>query len=283
MPRVIVNDHGVDIAGGVALFQQRHPATVDIYDIKHKAACLLKHRLEKNPRWQEFQREISLTRCAIQQTALGFLTPPSLKNKARFMNLEDQLNWAGHVLRILRNPSPVALQNVSVAFLREKLGWLEAYRAEAGEWAEWQDVVNTAVVFVNQQGVYAGAADDLKRNAPACYQHPTSEKLATELETFVRAESAKARAGERLPGSTEILESCFGKFKVLEREQSRGGFTGLLLAFGALLMTITQRNITAALQQSRTQFVYNWFREHLGRTPSSQRKLAYDASAIQTG
>ena len=48
IPRVIVDDHGVDIAGGVSFFQERHPETVEIYDAKHKAACLLKNRLEKN-------------------------------------------------------------------------------------------------------------------------------------------------------------------------------------------------------------------------------------------
>ena len=31
----------------------------------------------------------------------------------------------------------------------------------------------------------------------------------------------------RLPGNSEVLESCFGKFKMWEREKSKGGF-GLL-------------------------------------------------------
>src|SRR5437588_10374475 len=52
VPRVIVDDHGVDLNGGVALFQQAHPETVETYDIKHKAACLLKGRLEKDPHRQ---------------------------------------------------------------------------------------------------------------------------------------------------------------------------------------------------------------------------------------
>ena len=50
VPRVIVDDHGMDIAGGVSFFQRRHRETVEIYDTKHKAACLLKSRLEKNSR-----------------------------------------------------------------------------------------------------------------------------------------------------------------------------------------------------------------------------------------
>ena len=58
VPRVIVDDHGVDLHGGVVLFRQRHPKTAEVYDAKHTAACLPKSRLEKNPRRQEFTTHI---------------------------------------------------------------------------------------------------------------------------------------------------------------------------------------------------------------------------------
>lgn len=283
VPRVIVHDHGADIEGGVRLFRQRHPRTASIYDIKHKSACLLKRRLEKNPRWQQFQREVGATRCAIQQTELAFLVPPTPKLKSRFMNLEDQLTWAGHVLDILRNPTPAALQKASPEVLRKKLGWLEGFREEVGEWAEWQQVVNTAVIFVNRHGLYSGAVRDVKLNLPAPDHHTSSRELAGELVAFIKSEASKARRKERLPGSTEILESCFGKFKVLEREQSKGGFTSLLMAFGAMLMTLTPQNIMAALQHSKTKFVKNWKDDNLGSTLPAQRKIAFAASATETG
>ena len=101
VPRVIVDDHGVDLNGGVQIFQQSHPETVEIYDAKHKAACLLKSRLEKNPSWMAFCTKVGQARCAIQQTELGALAPPGSKPKARFMNLEGQLNWADKILAVL--------------------------------------------------------------------------------------------------------------------------------------------------------------------------------------
>ena len=44
VPRAIVDDHGADLHGGVKLFQQRHPSRSGrgVYDVKHKAACLLR-------------------------------------------------------------------------------------------------------------------------------------------------------------------------------------------------------------------------------------------------
>ena len=282
-PRVIVDDHGVDVAGGVSLFQQRHADTVEIYDIKHKSACLLKHRLQKNPRWLQFQREIGSTRCAIQQTELAFLAPTAPKIKSRFMNLRDQLHWAEHVLAILHDPPPAVLRHVSRERLREKLRWLQAFQEDVREWVAWQQVVDTAVTFVNRQGLYRGAARDLRRQLPRRYDHTTTRCLVADLLKFVRAESRKARAGERLPGSTEVLESCFGKFKVLERQQSRGGFTSLILAFGAMLTPAQRPTVRTALQHSPTQSVISWCRDNLGPTLFSKRKLAFQASATKLG
>ena len=38
----IIDDHGGDVAGGVEMFRKTHPETIEIYDITHKAACMLK-------------------------------------------------------------------------------------------------------------------------------------------------------------------------------------------------------------------------------------------------
>jgi hypothetical protein len=274
VPRVIVNDHGGDVHGGVQCFQERHAQTVEIYDAKHKAACLLKSRLEQDPRWQEFQHCLGQTRCAIQQTELAFLAPPGPKPKARFMNLATALHWADHVIAILRQPPAVIEDWVTTPRLYEKLGWLEAFADDVALWSEWQAVVDSVLGFVNQQGIYRGAAQSLRAELPPglC---ASSRSLAQELVGFVAQQARQTRPGERLPGSTEVLESCFGRFKHLEKQQARGGFTSLLLGFGALLAKTTTEAVKQALTQSTTRKVVAWCKEHLGTTVFGQRKLAY--------
>ena len=63
---------------------------------------------------------------------------------------------------------------------------------------------------------------------------------------------------ERLIGSTEVLESCFGKMKEMEKQHSRGGFTILVISFGAMLATTTTEAINAALKHSRVADVHDW-------------------------
>jgi hypothetical protein len=93
-----------------------------------------------------------------------------------------------------------------------------------------------------------------------------SEPILTTLKTLKR---------ERLPMSTEILESTFALYKQLERQHSKGGFTSLLAAFGALLKTATDETIRRAFSTVSIKDVYNWIHTNLGDTLTSQRIATY--------
>ncbi len=278
VPRVIVDDHGSDLNGGVALFQQAHPETVEIYDIKHKAACLLKGRLEKDPRWQSFCTWVGRVRCAIQQTELAALVPPGSRPKARFMNLGPQLDWAEKVLALVDHRPQAVLERTTPARLEEKLGGVREYRAELAQWRQWQDLVDAAVNQIDALGLDSNSTPELHRRLEPWRLSEESRSLAEDLLAFVEEQSSRARPGERLPGSTEVLESCFGKYKVLEKGQSQGGFTGLLASFGALLATATSQTVKQAMQAVPTRTVGEWCRKHLGKTVFAQRREIFAAA-----
>lgn len=282
VPRLMVNDYGGDIHGGVEIFQRQHPHTKEIYDIKHKAACLLKQRLEKDPSWQKFQQQVGTTRCAIQQTEMAFLAPPAPKPKARFMNLQPQLEWADGVVDILRQPPVEVLQWVSVERLQAKLGWLNEFAGFVCEWSHWQQVVNISVEHVNRYGISRDTCRELKRVLPRRFTHDSTAELAKNLLSFVETQAKQTKPNERFPGSTEVLESCFGKMKVLEKQQSRGGFTTLLVSFGAMLADMTSQTVEAAMNHSHTRDVYRWCKEQLGPTVFGKRKLAFAQRATET-
>ncbi len=281
VPRVIANDHGVDLHGGVCIFQASHPRTVEVYDTKHKAACLLKHALAQDERWSAFNSQVSQSRNAIQQTELAFLVPPGPRPKARYMNLGPLLRWGLKVLAVVTAPVQQVLQWVSRERLESKLGWLEGYREALGEWSEWQQLVDEAVVWVGQNGLSRQAGEQLGAVLERPLQWSSSAGLAAALQEFVMEQGRRARPGQRFPGSTEVVESCFGRFKTLERWQARGGLTSLVLAFGALLGEPSVAEVQAGLQSSRTPDVQQWCQDHLGTTLPAKRKIAFQPPAQQ--
>jgi hypothetical protein len=280
VPRVIVRDDGSDLRGGVALFRERHPETADVYDSKHKVACVLRHLLEADERWAAFVGQVGRTKCQVQQTELAFLAPPTLRTKARYMNLAEVVAWGSATLRLVDAPPAEVLAHTSVERLGTKLGWLATYREALAEWSELLAVARVAEDFLRRQGLYAGAAAELAAQLPHP-EHLSAMTLRQELLAHVRGQVAQVRPGERLPASTEALESSFGRFKQLEKEHSRGGFTGLLLGFGALLGHVTAEVVQAGLESCPLKQVWSWCKEKLGPSICAQRRLAYAAPPAQ--
>jgi len=288
VPRLIVSDHGADLHGGVRRFQQRHPRTVEVYDTKHKAACLIKRRLEKDEHWKRYQTLVGRARVALQQTELAWLSPPGPRLKARFMNLGPLLDWGEQALAVLQNPPP-SLEETGRRRLRETLGELAELVGPMRRWRQEQQVIKVVVERVGSHGLYAGAAADLElelnRVLPPQTREAETRELAEELTGFVAGESAKAAAGERFPGSTEVLESLFGRYKELEKQQAKGGFTSLLPAFGALVCRTASRTVMAlvdpvrqALAVKSTRSLAEWCSGKLGPTLRSLRQQALAAA-----
>ena len=276
VPRAIVKDDGSDLTGGATLFCEQHSETSTIYDIKHKTARLLKRRLEKDARWSEFNRHAGQTKLQVLQTELAFLVPPTLRSKARYMNLEPLIRWGRETLAILDAPPPEVLAHCTEKRLREKFCWLLDYRQAITDWSELLALITTTEQFVRSQGLYYGASEEVAEQLQPLVTNDTTESLYDELVAFVKTESSKAHPGERLPGSTEVLESCFGKLKALEGDQCKSGFTGLLLSIGAIVAKTTTEVVHKALESTKTNDVIDWCKKKLGQTVHSKRKQAYE-------
>ena len=122
----------------------------------------------------------------------------------------------------------------------------------------------------------AGSSDA----AGAARQGPLHEcgrvrPLGAELLSFVRSQAGKAKPGEHLLGSSEVLESLIGKGKRLHGQHSKGGFTKMLLAMAAAVVAPTSAVLREALDQVKTRDVTNWTKQNLGVSLTTQRRLAY--------
>jgi hypothetical protein len=273
-PRAIVSDHGSDVKGGVGDYCLEHSGTAAIYDIAHRGACLLKRCLERDERWAAFQKQAGQTRQRTQQTEFAALRGPSLRNKARYMNLGPVLRWGRMVLGVLDR---VPAEYATSARLEAKFGWLRAYRGALQEWWALYETVRTTARFVRRQGLYAGAERELAVLLADRLLAPATKGAAEELVAFVAEQSAAARPGERLPGSSEVLESILGAWKNFERQHAAEGFTGSVLALPAMLRDWTEPEILAALGATPTRLVREWVTTHLGPSVTAQRRAAYAA------
>ena len=275
VPRAVLCDGAVELREGVFSLNRGDSEVLVLQDFKHKAANLFKALLQPDPRFAEFSTQLARTRSAIQQTELAHLTPPSLKQKARFMNLGAILNWGMMALWVLDHPQACARQWVTAERLEEKLGWLRSFARELAEWQECQQVLNRGVGFSNRQGLGHGSSVQLGAQLLPGLQHAASRLLARQLIEFVEQAERPLQGTERLPLSTEILESSFALYKQLERQHSKGGFTSLLAGFAALPTPVTPERIRSAFTRVGIKDVKQWVHDHLGDTLTSKRAATY--------
>lgn len=276
-PKGAVHDNGADLAAGVRLLKQEKPEVQSISDSKHKAACLLKKRLQADPRWKEFQTRAAQSKTQLQQTSLAWLAPPSQRTKARYMNMEKLVVWGEKTLAVLdgKLTLPAELKREQA---QEKLGWLEDYREDLKKCKGWLETIEVVVKHVGRHGLRATTAQEVEKELG---KERSQSDLGQELLAFVKEQSKGLKEGERMPGSTEVVETCMGKLKRLEGEQSKGGFTGLLLGLGALIGKKDDRPAHQWLSHISTKEVRAWIKNNLGVTVQAARRhlaLAFRSS-----
>jgi hypothetical protein len=271
VPRAITSDNGPDLHRGIALFREAYSSTAWLYDIKHKTACLLKHAMERDAAWQMFVEKAHRFKQKVSFTPLAGLAPPQQRSKARYMNVDVLVHWARESLLLLDRPKAMRKAGLDARQVEEKLGWLRKFVPQVRRWGEMLSMVGTAEHYVRHEGIHARAAEELAGLLPKPAT-PAAQRLRKQLLEFVDVQGRQAREGERLLGSSEVLESIIGKFKDVAGERGQHGLTGMVLSIGALVGKQAVAKVEAAMTETTTQEVWDWCRSHLGRTVQSVRQ-----------
>ena len=297
IPRALISDHGSDLKSGVEKFIAVHPETISLYDIKHKTAALLKRELKQDERWEAFTKKAAQTQNSLRQTPLFPLVPPTQKTKARYMNLKPLVQWGVQSLFYLeataKNKPPLSLRqeaqtgvNPETPFelppgitsekLQEKLEWVQEFKASILQWDTMLQSIICAESCVRNQGLEHGSLLELKRQLAPLPTNEQTSRVQQELLKFVEQESMKALPQERLPGSTESLESTFGKLKALQGIHNKNGFTTFILAAAAIVAPSTPSVIYEAMSHTQATDPGAWGQKNLGKSAHAKRKMLAD-------
>jgi len=271
VPRQIVSDHGSDIKSGIERFCEKNSRTIFTYDITHKAATILKRELDTDEKWKSFISFAANTRKSLQQTSLAAIAPPNQRSKARYMNVDRLVKWGSDKLLLLDGPQYLSELGCSKEYLLERLGWLCEFRYELEEWYDMIYIIKEAESFVNIQGLYKDCHRDLKKMPTFKAATSKAKQIKIELLNFLKQESANICEGDRLLGSSEVIESIFGKTKRLESEQSKSGFTGFVLSLAAMVSETTSDVVHKALETVKTQTVNKWIKNNIESSVQSKR------------
>lgn len=280
-PRFVLCDGAVELRESVDVLCDTDQRVDVLRDFKHVAANRFESMIGRSDEFRQFQAAMGKTRCRIQQTDLAHLNPPALKTKSRFMNIAPIIAWAEMVLGVLDHPN--ADPSIDAEKLQDRLGWLRDYRQQIGSWKRCCEIIGHSLAWINRQGLERSSGEQLHRHLEElregrCEQ---SDRMLGELVEFVRSSAGQLEDGERGWLSSESLESVFGLFKRREGQQSRSGFTGLIVSIPTLLRSWSATEVRVALQRTSMKDLSAWVVEKVGPTLWSRRTQAFTRFGAQ--
>ncbi len=271
-PVATLSDRGSDLKKGVELFKKDRPGVASFYDIVHLVSRVIKSIFESDPQWDLYRK--ACCKCAnfLRQSTLAHLKPPRPKTKARYMNYDREVRWAGRAIAILdrvRSGNLNQRQQVRLSpkLVEQRLGWLDEYRGRAAVWLEviWTgQAINS---LVRRSGYTNSTPDEIRSflSKPQYSQYSQYGETRSLIERVVAEVEPMCQSfalGETMPGSTEVLESLIGKGKRL-LHHSGNSVTRQILSLAAATTEVTKTLVQKALSTCRMKHLAQWTRDNL--------------------
>jgi hypothetical protein len=210
-PAAYLKDGGSDLHKAVDLLAEQGLASPCIDDISHAAASMLKRYYQNHPAFERFLSACGRVSGKLKQTLLACLAPPTVRTKARFMNVHRLFTWAERLLQL--SPAGGTKAGSILARLRACIDELptckdliKRFHADAQGLRACQKILKTT-----------GLSPDTQTQCEPLIEVMPSAALRREFRAYLEVQLATAKAlgleHVGLPISSDSIESLFGVAK----------------------------------------------------------------------
>lgn len=265
----LVLDQGSDVKMGARLFQQNHKNVKILHDISHKLSNAMEHELKNDKKWSEYIKELNLLRRRVFQTELAALMPKKQREKARFMDIGHLVHWPE---RVRKSKADGCFKEITEERYQDYLGWIERFIKPLDEWTFMESTVNLIKGTVRIYGYSKGVYEYLKMIFDgAAIEGERLQKFISKALNTLWDEVEKLDEGQTLIGSTEVIESVFGKYKAIN--EGLHGITGNILGICTFVGKVkTEQEIKECMENCTVKKAVAFVKQKFGQTLSSLRK-----------
>ncbi|MBR8828640.1 MAG: hypothetical protein DSM107014_12205 [Gomphosphaeria aponina SAG 52.96 = DSM 107014] len=275
VPVQIISDKGSDIRCGIELYKKENKQVIHTHDFTHKIALFWKKELENNPNYKSFIKKCHETRRKLQQTKNSFLMPPNQRNKCRFFNIKELVNWG---LKIIKYLNKTLAKNQLEKELSSLL-WIKEYEEDLQTWSQMLLVVEEIETKIKKEGLNQQFLETYEQQ----YQYKTEkqgeklDKWLEKIKTYLLEEKEKIESEKVLCLSNDVIESIFGKYKLFSERGPLKEIGLMILIIPLLTIEITAELVKQGLETVSNLEVQQWKEEILGASMLSKRKIAFES------
>lgn len=254
----VISDAGSNLKGAIKLLGCEH-----IEDVNHKFSLIIRDVFEENETFKYYVKELAGMRAKLSMSKMARIVPPNQRIISRFMNLTPLFRWGVKMIKLMDS-------NLLSAEEMEKLSFLKSCRAFVFETNYILSVLEKIQTMLKNNGFNRKIAE----SALACFDLTgISNMQIIKTKVLSYFEGMLEKAGNKtIYCSSDIIESCFGKYKEIVKHNKSVGISDLCLCIAAIL---GERDLTAtkhAMESVKIKKIRDWRKEKISPSLFAQKR-----------
>jgi len=199
-----------------------------IPDINHKFSLIIKSVLENNCFLNDYTKTLSSLRAKKSISKIARIVPSNQRIMSRFMNLTPLFEWGMNMIDLLDQNKLKEEENIELSFLKS-----ESLREFICDTYQILTVLNHIQKILKSKGF----SEKSQKEALGLFSNMKSDnslKIKRQVEIYFENLTVKAQ-GKTICCSSDIIESCFGKFKEIVKSNKTVGISDLSLCITAMI------------------------------------------------
>lgn len=271
-PSAILKDGGPDLQKGVRLLCESETKNIIIIDdVGHWAANALKAEYKKDPDFIKFLEIITTGAAKIRQTKAAWALPPKIRTKGRFQGITKVADWAKSMLLIIDDKSS-DLDPKQRELLLTAFSGLVALRSFIEKFIFNCDIVEQFLKLMKNDGLNKKTmvtSIEIINELP--FNSKVKQKLLKWLSNHKQKYLKLKLRDHSLLVSSDIIESLFGKFKLILERSPQAELNRLIYVIPLLCKKRTDHEIATALEKYSHTEMQKFIIEKIPTTIRQQR------------
>lgn len=178
--------------------------------------------------------------------------------------------------------SPLALQESDLGrrYFEQKLGWLKDYQSALKPYHQMLTLVRTLQQQLKRQGLTDHSKNRFIEQTDSLQLSPRLSAFKAKLLDYLERETASLPSEKPWLGSSDIIESLFGKYKLFSAKSPLKHMGCLILTLPLLTTKLTAQLIKTAMETVSFDAVENWYRKVFGPSPLAKRRAVFQEKIV---
>jgi DNA-binding transcriptional MerR regulator len=254
-----ISDNGSNLTCAYNSLKCKH-----IMDINHKFSLIIQSVFENNCLFNDYTKALSLFRTQKSVSKIARIVSPNQRVMSRFMNLTPLFEWGVKMIILLDSNQLTQEEQTALSFLKP-------YKAFIFDTYQILIRLNKMQKFLKNNGFNNKNAKVAMRLL-SDMNSDNSLKIKKQLKDYFADLSSKTKESETICCSSDIIESCFSRYKRIVKGNKSVGISDLSLCIAAMMGENSLDKTKHSMETIKTEQLKDWRTKNVSKTLFAEKR-----------